>query len=100
MLGRRGDVVLMTVFFTAALVTVLTAAVALGLRVLVLRALGAVAADAVIKCDSFDSSNIAIKKHPVWVLGTVCQLVHIPFRKSCIASTYSVYVPLNHSGLT
>ena len=45
-LGRRGDVVLTTVFFTAALVTVLTAA-ALGLRVLVLRALG-VAADAVI----------------------------------------------------
>jgi hypothetical protein len=64
----------MTVFFTAALVTVLTAAVALGLRVLVLRALG-VAADAVISVYSFDSSNIAIKKHPVWVLGTVCQLV-------------------------
>ena len=45
-LGRRGDVVLTTVFFTAALVTVLTAA-ALGLRVLVLRALGV--ADTVIK---------------------------------------------------
>ena len=58
-----------------ALVTVFTAAVARGLRVLVLRALGAVAADAVISVYSFASSNIAIKKHPVWVLGTVCQLV-------------------------
>ena len=49
-LGRRGDVVLTTAFFTAfALGAAFTAAVALGLRDLVLRALGAVAADAVIK---------------------------------------------------
>ena len=48
-LGRRGDVVLTTAFFTAfALGAALTAAVARGLRDLVLRALGAVAADAVI----------------------------------------------------
>ena len=49
MLGRLGAVtVLTTVFLTVALATVLTAAVAFGLRDLVLRALGAVAADAVI----------------------------------------------------
>ena len=47
-LGRRGDVVLATGFFAAAFGAALTAAVAFGLRVLVLRALGAVAADAVI----------------------------------------------------
>ena len=48
--GRLGAVtVLTTVFLTCALGAAFTAAVALGLRDLVLRALGAVAADAVIK---------------------------------------------------
>ena len=64
-LGRRGDVVLTTVFFTAALVTVLTAAVALGLRVLVLRALGA--ADTVIKM------NQRVMSESKWQMsGLVC----------------------------
>ena len=52
-LGRLGadltTVFLTTVFLTAALGAAFTAAVALGLRDLVLRALGAVAADDVIK---------------------------------------------------
>ena len=49
-LGRLGAVtVLTTVFLTCALGAAFTAAVAFGLRDLVLRALGAVAADAVIK---------------------------------------------------
>ena len=62
-LGRLG-----VVTFGAFGVAALTAAVALGLRVLVLRALGA-AADAVIKrLNLFDSYTIH-KKIPLWGFG-------------------------------
>ena len=62
-----------TTFGVAFLTAVLTAAVAFGLRVLVLRALGAIAADAVIKNQICLTLIIYMKKPPSG--GLMCQFV-------------------------
>ena len=75
-LGRLGAVtVLTTGFLTCALGAAFTAAAAFGLRVLVLRALGAVAADAVINDEIRLTVLIYMKKPPSGGLVDTLQTV-------------------------